>query len=357
MSGNSCDGLDCCEVHIDINSAYQLEYNINKFSTLPYSDSEKSFIHSLRNDEKYKTKESETELTRIYIKKIKQFSNLKEIDYIACHGQTVHHVDKLISIQLFDYKTFFDYFKIPVVYNFRENDIKNGGNGAPLMPFLDWLLFSNFHEEVVTLNIGGISNISYIPKNKQKDKVLGFDTGPGMCLVDMACRLLFDARCDMDAMYSRKGIVNKNILNQLLDLNCIKKAPPKSMDITDFGYDVLSGLTTGSSESKKNDIIRTFIEFSIESIDYNIAKFIKLNKSDFQLICSGGGFVHPIIKSGLIERGYKLESISNYGLDPSIKEALLIATLGACRIINLSSNVPSVTGANKDVVLGEIYSG
>ena len=357
MSGNSCDGLDCCEVHIDINSAYQLEYKINKFSTLPYSDSEKSFIHSLRDNEKYKIKESEIELTRIYIKKIKQFSDLKGIDYIACHGQTVHHVDKSVSIQLFDYKFFFNYFKIPVVYNFRENDIKNGGNGAPLMPFLDWLLFSDLYKEVVTLNIGGISNISYIPKNKQKDKVLGFDTGPGMCLVDMACRSLFDAKYDMDAMYSRKGIVNKNILNQLLDLNCIKKIPPKSMDITDFKYDVLSELAIENSEFNNNDIVRTFVEFSIESIDYNITKFIKLNKSDFKLICSGGGIEHPMIKSGLIERGYKVESISSYGIDSSIKEALLIATLGACKIINLNSNMPSVTGANKDVVLGEIYSG
>jgi len=357
MSGNSCDGLDCCDVDVNINSDYQLKYKINKFSTLLYTDSEKLFLHSLRENEKYKMKKHETELTKIYLKKINEFSNLKKFNYISCHGQTVHHIDRVISIQLFDHEFFFNGCNIPVIYNFRENDIKNSGNGAPLMPFLDWLLFSDTRKHIVTLNIGGVSNISYIPKNKQKNKVLGFDTGPGMCLIDMACRLFFNARYDVDALYSSRGKVNTNFLNQLLDLSCIKKTPPKSMDIMDFGDNIIDDIIKSNPRVSNYDIIRTFVEFSIESIDYNISNFIKLNKYDFELICSGGGIEHPLIKEGLIERGYKISSISSYGVDPSIKEALLIAILGACKVMNINSNMPSVTGAKKNVVLGEIYNG
>jgi len=357
MSGTSCDGLDCCDVDININSDYQLKYKINKFSTLQYTDSEKFFLHSLRENKKYKNKKHETELTKIYLKKINEFSDLKKFSYIACHGQTVHHIDRVLSNQLFDYRFFFDECNIPVVYNFRENDIKNGGNGAPLMPFLDWLLFLDKKKNIVTLNIGGISNISYIPKNKQRDKVLGFDTGPGMCLVDMACRLFFNSRYDVDAIYSNKGKTNTNFLNQLLDLSCIKKAPPKSMDIMDFGDNIIDELIKSNPRANNYDIVRTFVEFSIESIDYNIRSFIKLNKNDFELVYSGGGGEHPLIKKGLIQRGYKVRSISSYGVDSSTKEALLIAILGACRVINLKNNMPSVTGASKNIVLGEIYSG
>ena len=107
MSGTSCDGLDCSDINIDINSDYQLKYKISKFSTLAYTDSEKSFLHSLRENEKYKNKKHSTELTKIYLKKINEFSNLKKFNYIACHGQTVHHIDRVISIQLFDHKFYF----------------------------------------------------------------------------------------------------------------------------------------------------------------------------------------------------------------------------------------------------------
>ena len=130
---------------------------------------------------------------------------MKEFQYIACHGQTVHHIDKVISVQLLDYKLLFNTYNKPIIHNFRENDIKNGGNGAPLMPFLDWLLFLNTNENIVTLNIGGISNVTYLPKDRNRDKILGFDVGPGMNLVDKASKIFFNEKCDMDGILSKNG--------------------------------------------------------------------------------------------------------------------------------------------------------
>ena len=203
MSGTSCDGLDLCNVKIDINKEYSFNYEILNFSTIAFSNIEKKFIFSLRNDKNYKNKENEIKLTNIFINKIEKFSsNLNQIDYIACHGQTVLHIDKKISIQLFDAKYCFEKLDIPIIHNFRNNDIKYGGTGAPLMPFLDWLLFSNKFQDIVTLNIGGIANISHIPKSGKRDEVLGFDTGPGMCLVDLASKLFFDSDSDFNACFS-----------------------------------------------------------------------------------------------------------------------------------------------------------
>ena len=195
MSGNSCDGLDCCDVDINIDHNYQLKYKINKFSIEPYTSSEKSFLLSLRENEQYKIKKNKTILTEIYLNKINQFTKCEKFQYIACHGQTVHHIDKVISVQLLDYKLLYNTYNKPIIHNFRENDIKNGGNGAPLMPFLDWLLFLNTNENIVTLNIGRISNVTYIPKDRNRDKILGFDVGPGMNLVDKASKIFFNEKC------------------------------------------------------------------------------------------------------------------------------------------------------------------
>lgn len=358
MSGTSCDGLDLCNVKIDLSEEYNLNYEVLNFSTISFSEIEKNFIFSLRRHENFKNKEYEIELTNIFIDKIKEFcSNLNQIDYIACHGQTVLHIDKKKSIQLFDAKHCFEELEIPIIYNFRSNDIKYGGTGAPLMPFLDWLLFSNESRDIVTLNIGGIANISHIPKSGKREEVLGFDTGPGMCLVDLASKLLFDSDSDFNGCFSKKGKIIDDLLTKILKLELIQSNPPKSMDIVDFGKALLTEISDQFPTINDYDLIRTLVQATVESIHYNIIKFLKLNDKSFELIFSGGGTEHPFIKSNFLDKGYNIKMINEYGIDSSIKEALLIAVLGACRINNLTSNMPSVTGASSNCLLGDIYAG
>ena len=358
MSGTSCDGLDLCNVKIDLSEEYSLNYEVLNFSTISFSETEKNFIFSLRSHENFKNKEYEIELTNIFIDKIKKFcSHSSQIDYIACHGQTVLHIDKKKSIQLFDAKHCFEKLEVPIIYNFRSNDIKYGGTGAPLMPFLDWLLFSNESRDIVTLNIGGIANISHIPKSGKREEVLGFDTGPGMCLVDLASKLLFDSDSDYNGCFSKKGKIIDDLLTKIVELELIQSTPPKSMDIVDFGKNLLTEILDEFPTINKYDLIRTLVQATVESIHYNIIKFLKLTDKSFELICSGGGIEHPFIKSNFLDKGYNIKMINEYGIDSSIKEALLIAVLGACRINNLVSNMPSVTGASSNCLLGDIYAG
>ena len=356
MSGTSCDGLDCCDVDIDIDIDYNFKYKINQFSTIPYTSSEQDFIHSLRIADNYKLENNNSKLTKIYIDKINQFIRTNDFDYIACHGQTVQHVDKVISVQLLDSKLLFDTYRIPIIYNFREKDIKNGGNGAPLMPFLDWLLFKKINKDIITLNIGGISNITYLSKNGNRDQVIGFDVGPGMSLIDKASNFFYNKSYDCDAELSKQGNVDNDILQYLLDISYLKISPPKSTDINYFGVDLLQNIINDNPETKGCDIIRTLVQYTVECIRYSIKKHLKLDNRNFIIIGSGGGIEHPIIVEQLLKYGYNFKIISEYSINPSNKEALLIAVMGACKVLNLPTNMPSVTGSNKYITLGDIYN-
>jgi anhydro-N-acetylmuramic acid kinase len=247
----------------------------------------------------------------------------------------------------------YNIYKIPIVYNFRESDIYHGGSGAPLMPFLDYLLFRRSKANIVTLNIGGISNITYIPSSGNKSKIIGFDTGPGMSLIDKGSEIFFGKSIDRDAVYSSKGEINKILLNELMKTDYIFKIPPKSTDSNEFGYPLIDSIINRFNSISSFDVIRTLVQFTIDSIQLNIDKFIKVN--DFKLVYSGGGTDHPIILNWLDNMPCITESISKYSIDSSIKESLLMASLGCSRIKKIPSNIPSVTGAKKYISLGDIY--
>ena len=355
MSGTSCDGLDCIDVNLNLDKFYNFEFKINNFSTFEYTQEEKLFLSSLRDTNYNSTNEDEDRLSKIFINHINSFMNKynDRYDLIACHGHTVKHIDKVISIQLISPEMLYNIYKTPIVYNFRESDISHGGNGAPLMPFLDYLLFASSKANIVTLNIGGISNVTYIPNSGNKSKIIGFDTGPGMSLIDKASEIFFGESIDRDSVYSKKGKVNKILLNELMKIDYIFKVPPKSTDSNEFGYALINNIINKFSRISSFDIIRTLVQFTIDSIQFNINKYIKSN--DFKLVYSGGGTEHPIISTWLNNMTCITESISSYGIDSSIKESLLMASLGYSRVKKIPNNMPSVTGAKEYILLGDIY--
>ncbi len=354
MSGTSCDGLDCIDINLNLSKSYDLDFKINSFVTVPYSKIDRSFLLSIRGKDSHFA-ENADKVTHIFIDSINTFLNQSKgkYDIIACHGHTVKHIDKVVSIQLISADMLYREYRIPIVYNFRELDICKGGNGAPLMPFLDYLLFRNSNIDIITLNIGGISNISYIPSSGLRNKVLGFDTGPGMSLVDKASEVFFDSSMDVDAIYSNEGEVDSILFDELMSISYIAKEPPKSTDIDEFGYELIHSIKLRYSELSRYDILRTLVQFTINSIELNINRFI--DSRNFKLIYSGGGTNHPIILDWLSKFPYPSKSVSDYGIDSSIKESMLIASLGVAKLKGIPSNMPSVTGAKNNLVLGDIY--
>ena len=183
MSGTSMDGLDCCLAEILLST--ELNFNILDFKTYSYDyKTIEKISNNIGTNNIEKVKSLDEYLGKIFSDISYKFLGNRKIDLIASHGQTIIHQNAEKSIQVGDPKYLHDRFKVPVVFNFRGKDILLGGTGAPLIPYLDWLLFKLNQKNTITLNIGGISNITFIPSSGSRSDVLGFDVGPGMSLID-----------------------------------------------------------------------------------------------------------------------------------------------------------------------------
>ena len=355
MSGTSMDGLDCCLSKIYLDKTYNFKYEIIDFQTYSYSKKTKQIIKNALSCNDKKIELADQYLGDLFFQISKKFLKNKKIDLIGTHGQTIFHQDKVKSIQIGNPHILKKYFKVPVIYNFREKDILNGGNGAPLVPFLDWLLFNKYKNDVILINIGGISNISYIKKNASKDEVIGFDVGPGMCLIDQFCNYAWNENLDYNAKFSAKGTINETLLNELMQHSMIIKKYPKSMSREDFNINYLIKLLKNKG-FLNYDVVRTLVSFTSEAIVYNINKYIKFNDKT-NLIISGGGLNHKLLINEIQNR-LKLNDIDLFKtkkIHSDCKEAFLMCVMAVSNQINLFSNMKKVTGSKKDIVLGEKY--
>lgn len=356
MSGTSMDGLDCGLFEISLTSDYQLNWNCIDFITFSHSaEIRESISNALAGDEGV-VRAADRILGQEFAVISKEFINGRKIDLIASHGQTIAHDDGVSTRQIGNPQYLQKIFQVPLVFNFRQADIDAGGNGAPLMPFLDWLLFKASDRDTITLNLGGVANIAFIPKSGGRDEVMGFDTGPGMALMDEWCEHFYKEQFDRGGEHTKQGHLNKDILTELMTNDFIQKKPPKSTGRHEFGRELVIKLIQSFSQVSPNDMIRTFCTFTAQSIAENLNKFLNFNSSDIRLIISGGGVHHPILMEDI--RNYtgilNFKTSDEYGIPSEIKESLLMAVLGAGRIQKIPANMPSVTGAGKMVALGDV---
>jgi len=354
MSGTSMDGLDMCLAEINITENYLFSYKIIKSVSEPFNTQTKSIIQNAIEGKNI-------EITHIHLGKlfsqlcIKHFDS-ENIDAIAVHGQTISHEDGVMTQQISSPQFLAATFQIPIIYNFRQADINVGGNGAPLMPFLDWLLFNNSSNDKIILNIGGIANFTHIPQHAKKGDIIGFDSGPGMALIDEICKLNWNEVCDWDGKYSYTGKIVEPLLDELMMHPFVKKEYPKSTGRHEFGRGYVLSILEKWNDQLPEDILRTFVAFTSNSIWENISKLRNFTPENSTLIVSGGGVHHPIIMKDLKKyTQLRVMNSTEMDIDPDTKEALLMAVLGACRLENITANMPSVTGAKSHVVLGDIY--
>ena len=357
MSGTSMDALDCCIAKISINLNHTFDYQILAQESFDFDceiQSEiKKYIGETEND---KINQINQYLGEKFLDLSKNFLSKHQIDYIAIHGQTIHHQNKVRSIQVGCPSYLASFFKVPVIYNFREKDISLGGTGAPLMPFLDWLIFKDKDLNTLTLNLGGIANVAFIPKQADRKDVIGFDTGPGMSLIDECVHYFWSKKCDYNGKYSIEGRINEDMLDYLTQKTpFILSDPPKSTGREDFGKKTLLEIIKRYNDLKPVDILRTLVKFTSLSIKLNVEKFILTNHSIDQIIISGGGLDHPVLISD-IKKDLDIPIINmiDYGVKSKFKEGLLMAVLGYSKINKIKSNMPSVTGASNEVILGDI---
>ena len=347
MSGTSMDGIDASI--ISSNGEDVLEVIENKY--FKYEDNFIDRLSNLKN--KIKTaldlklylndlNNLEREITILHAEFIdnilKNFK--KDIDLIGFHGQTIYHnSDERISRQLGDGKLLSQLIKKKIVFNFRENDIENNGNGAPLAPIYHCAISKKINKKnIIFLNIGGIANETFVDENF---KISAKDLGPGNCLIDLWIRQNTKNKYDKDGSISKLGKVNKILLDQSLDIYFNNKISNKrSYDINDFDISFFRGLTL-------EDGAATIIEFTVEIIANKL--------SSKNIICCGGGRKNKYLIERLEKKiNKKMLNIDEFEIDGDFIESQAFAFLAIRSFLNLPISFPMTTGCNKDTIGGEI---
>ncbi|WP_176239477.1 anhydro-N-acetylmuramic acid kinase AnmK [Mariniplasma anaerobium] len=367
MSGTSLDGIDIILAEI---SGVSLETKVKvlKEKTYPFKDSVVQKIKDAMDDQLSSSKlisSLNVELGYVFGEAILTFYkdeniDFKDISFIASHGQTIYHIpndeDQLFrsSLQLGEGSIISELCKTTVISNFRLADIASGGQGAPLVPYADYILFSDLHISRAIHNIGGIANMTFIPKLATLDDVIAFDSGPGNMMIDKACQLLYQKRYDDQGDISRSGKIIKEMYDHMMKHPYYKLNYPKSTGREAFGDKYTLDLLNQFYMHEPKDIMHTLSMVVIDSIVDSYKKIIK--KPIDELILCGGGALNLFIKEEIAKKmkETKVSVLEDYGYSSQYKEALAFIILGNQTLNHLPSNVKSATGAKDYKILGQI---
>lgn len=343
ISGTSVDGIDVAVV--DIGEGIQVVAS----KTVPYPPEVREAILSVSNRDTHTGTIARLNflLGELFADAVKQSGvPLETIQLIGSHGQTIFHEGQPIkylghrvasTLQIGEAAVIAERTGIETIADFRANDVAAGGQGAPLVPFLDYQLFLHPTLARVALNIGGIGNITVIPANAPPEAVIAFDTGPGNMVMDA-----LTPPFDRDGALARSGRVNEKLLEQLITNPYYHRDPPKSCGREQYGAEFLRD--TGID-------VATATELTVRTIALAIGKYPDTR----EVIVSGGG-AHNVF---LMERlqavlNARVTTSAEFGINVDSKEAILFAVLAYQTHQRRAGNIPSATGARKAKILGKI---
>lgn len=363
MSGTSADGVDVAIVAIS-GRGLEMSAKLLHHESLPYDADLRKLIFSIRSQgsaDLGNLAKLGRDISLAYANAVNTAlsrSNLAAADLacIAAHGQTLYHAPPN-TIQWFDPALVAAEVGCPVVSDFRRADCAAGGQGAPLVPFADYILFRHPTKNRVLLNIGGIANITWLKAGGLIEEVIAFDTGPGNCVSDYLCRSEYPKGPGFDEAgdIARSVMPPYEPLGRLMTSEFFKNPPPRSTDAP-----AMIELFHSISELQKAPFpirVSTASMFTILSIQHAITAF--LPSLPDELIVSGGGTRNTHLMDHLrfwLKRANNGATITTdqFAIPSESKEAAAFALLGAATFDGIPSNVPSVTGANRGVVLGSI---
>ncbi|MEK9674215.1 MAG: anhydro-N-acetylmuramic acid kinase [Candidatus Pelagibacter ubique] len=366
MSGTSMDGVDVSIIKSDGYDEVELifdqyfEYDIDLYRQL---STLRDKIKSSEDLTKYSKELSDLEraLTIFHAEKISKIAlkNEIEIDLIGFHGQTIFHNPQIkITKQLGDGNLLSQLLKKPVIYDFRQADIDNNGQGAPLTPIYHRLLVNNFlnkekdnsAQPICIVNIGGISNATIINdiSNNIENDLIAYDIGPGNCLIDEWIRNNSNLTFDEDGKIAKSGKIDQLILNQAID-NFKIETYSKSLDVKEFDISFARGLSL-------EDGCSTITEFTAYLIAEGI-KFLNKNNSNKYLFCGGGRknkfLIESIIRNSNLNKN-NFDMIDNFQLNGDYIESQAFAYLAIRSKLNLPISFPNTTRCNAPVIGGKL---
>jgi anhydro-N-acetylmuramic acid kinase len=289
---------------------------------------------------------------------------------IGSHGQTIFHLGAPVrfkgrlrtpsTLQIGDISVIAQRTGITTVGDFRPADMAAGGQGAPLVPFVDYLLYRDAQRGRVALNIGGIANVTVIPANARPEKVFAFDTGPGNMIVDALVNRITRGKdkFDRDARIALSGRTIPALLSRLIRDTYLRKKPPKSTGREQFGQEYVQRLLAWRKQYRAApaDVVRTATIFTSLSIADAFRRFIAPHAKIDELIVTGGGARNPLMIAQLAAAipGIEIVSADRFGVPIEAKEAFAFAVLAYETYHHRANNLPSATGARHPVILGKI---
>ena len=295
-----------------------------------------------------------------------------ELDLIGCHGQTLYHQPRAAMYagrnfactwQAGEAQVMAATLGIPVVSNFRPADMLAGGQGAPLVPLLDYVLFANSKRGRVLQNIGGIANLTAIPAGAGADKVIAFDNGPGNMVIDVLAQKLCQKRFDRNGAIAAEGTVIEPVLARALRNPYFQLNPPRTAGREQFGREYAAKFLAACQRhsDKPEDALATATALTAETIAQSYKRFCKSKMKSgngVDYIVSGGGARNRTLMAMLTRRleplGCELAASEEFGLPAEAKEAAAFALLAWQTWHHLPGNVPAATGARRPVILGQV---
>jgi anhydro-N-acetylmuramic acid kinase len=366
MSGTSLDGIDVAIVEIRGRRVETIG-----FTATPYPGKVRAAILGVSNCSTHTASISRLnfQLAELYARAVQAaVKRYGPVGLIGCHGQTVFHEGRSNTLQLGEPAVLAERTGVPVVSNFRARDIAAGGQGAPLVPYVDYLLFRHPRRARVALNVGGIANITVIPPRARPEDVIAFDTGPGNMVIDALVKEISGGKKNYDhgGRIAACGNIDRKLLADLLRDPYYRKRPPKSAGREQYGVEFIKRLK--ASGNSLEDLIATATVLTAATIARSVTQ-AHLSVPDglrvraghgpvpqTDLIASGGGVHNPQIMAHLssLLPEMTVATSTDFGVDADAKEAIAFAVLAYETWRGRPSNLPSATGARRPVLLGNV---
>jgi anhydro-N-acetylmuramic acid kinase len=292
----------------------------------------------------------------------------QKVALIGCHGQTLYHqgdpalfLGRKLSVtwQTGEGAVIAARVGVPVVSDFRPADMAAGGKGAPLVPFLDYLLYRSQRIGRIVQNIGGIANLTAIPAGASAQQVIAFDTGPGNMVMDAVTDRLFGKPYDRDGRIAASGAVLEHVVSEVLRAQFFLRTPPKTAGREEFGREFVQRFMKRCGRARKQDVVATATALTARSIADALRRFVTRGRNRFgEYVVSGGGANNPtllaLLANELQPLQLKIRASDEFGLPSEAKEAAAFALMAFETWNRRPANVPSATGARRPAILGKI---
>ena len=376
MSGTSADGIDVAFVRMEARSHTRFE--LLGHAEYPYPKRVRAAVLAAMNS----AQASVADLSRLNFLLGELYAEAVlaterqlgiNVDLVGCHGQTLYHQGEpqrflgrkvAATWQTGEAAIIAAKVGAPVVSDFRPADMAAGGKGAPLVPFLDYMLFRDARVGRIVQNIGGIANLTAIPAGAAPNDVFAFDTGPGNMVIDAVTEKLFGQPFDRAGKIAASGTVLNELIRKTLQRAFFKKQPPKTAGREEFGREFVRDFLRSCGRRRKQDVVATATALTANSIADAVHRFViksshSTRKPVFhEMILSGGGSRNStlltMLASELAPLGLRLRFSDEFGLPSAAKEAVAFAVLAHETWHRRASNIPSATGAKRAAVLGKI---